>query len=138
MSLLSCPLIYFTSNVIFYEPYLNDPLKDVFEVDGKLIFPNDQNISAKRMNMYADICFEKLYNYWDRIGDLIAACTSITSGKRNIYFAKVIDELPSNLIVGDDLNLLINFKENNFKVLNYKKKNLFIITHPIPILNLTI
>jgi len=121
--LISDEIVYFTANVILYEPHINDPLDDFYEVDGKFFFPNDQNIPAKRMDMYADICFEKLYNYWDRIGDLIAECIPTDLNEKNIYFTTVLEKIPNHLIVGDHINWLIDFRNNNFKQLNLKRKN---------------
>jgi hypothetical protein len=41
---ISDEIIYFTANVILYEPCINDPLRDKIEInEGKILYPNYQN-----------------------------------------------------------------------------------------------
>src|SRR5450631_749870 len=73
LSFCSDEIMYFTAHLFLYRPYINNPLTDVVIFNGEETFPNLQNIPSKRYSMYANIVAEKLYNFWDRIGDLIAS-----------------------------------------------------------------
>jgi hypothetical protein len=66
-------MIYFTAHLFLYGPYTNNPLQEGHIFGESEIFPNRQNLEAKRYNMFADIISQKTYNFWDRIGDLIAS-----------------------------------------------------------------
>lgn len=73
--------------------------------------------------MYASICFEKLYNFWDRIGDKIAnefPCRF--PDPRTIMFANVIENLKTDFQTDINIKWLIDFKNGDFKDFNDKRK----------------
>lgn len=122
---ISDEIIYYTANVILYEPCINDPLRNRIKInEGKTLYPNYQNLCSKRFDMFTDICFEKIYNYWDRIGDLIAACVEIGLNERNIYFTTVIDSIPKEYDNNKNFEWLKSYRWNEFKKINEKRINI--------------
>jgi len=118
-------ILYFTANTILYEQFINDPRDDKFPIPGgRYIYPNYQNLHAKRFDMYVDVSFEKLYNFWDRIGDLIDACIPTGLPKREIYFAKVLKNIPDNFRNIEGFTWLDNFYKNDFKELSGKRREI--------------
>ncbi len=127
-------LIYLTGVLFALYPYINNPTKETMHFMGKQRTTYFQNMYDSLYSMYASICFEKLYNFWDRIGDKIAIeFPEIFSNPRAIMFANVIEKIKNNSS-NKNLNWLINFKETDFKIFNKKGKSLStmpILKHPI-------
>jgi hypothetical protein len=69
--LLKCSedLKYFTGLLFLYKDYINNPLEEVIFFNGRTISIYDQNLYDRRYLTFVSCCFEKCYNYWDRIGD---------------------------------------------------------------------
>lgn len=116
-------IIYFTAHLFFYLPYINTPLKDAYASGDKIIYPVFPNLPGKRYNMYIGICFEKIYNFWDRIGDLIASYFP-HKFKGNIYFAKVIKELRKDYEGNQDFDWLNSFVDKDYKIFNEERINI--------------
>lgn len=72
--------------------------------------------------MFVDIVSQKLYNYWDRIGDLIASFFPNKIKADAVYFNNSIDCVPSELQDNEDFKWLKNFRDNEYKELNQKRK----------------
>lgn len=123
--LVSDELWYFTANTFLYLPHINNPLKDGYQFEnGKKIFPNIQNVYSLKFDIYSAAAIEKLYNYWDRIGDLIAACIPTGLSERRIYFASVIDNIEEEYRAGENFNWLKDFKNDEYKEMNAKRRNI--------------
>jgi len=122
--LISDEIMYFTANVILNEKFINDPSKNKIMIDGgRVLFRNFENLYSKRFDFFTDVCYEKIYNYWDRIGDLIAACIETGLNKRNINFTTVIDSIQKEYENNKNYNWLKSYRLNEFKTLNEKRRN---------------
>ncbi len=113
-------IIYFTAHLFLYLPYINTPLKDSFELDNKTYYPVYENLAGRRYDMFVGVCFEKVYNYWDRIGDLIASFYP-TRFKGNVYFSKTIKELECEYQGNPNYDWLKNFVDNEFTDFNQQR-----------------
>lgn len=123
--LVSDEIIYFLANTILYEPLINDPIRDKIDMgNGNYLYPNYQNLYAKRYDMYVDVCYEKVYNYWDRIGDLIAACIDTGLQQKYIYFASVINIIVKDYNNNADFQWLYDYYLNEYSYLNSVRKNI--------------
>lgn len=115
---ISDELVYFTANLYLYKPFINTPLKDAFYTDdGTKIYPLYQNVAGKRYEMFVNVCYEKTYNYWDRIGDLIASFFPNTF-TGFVFFAKVLQKLESVYNGNADFDWLLNFSKNDYRKFN--------------------
>lgn len=121
---ISDELVYFTAHLFLYLPYISTPLKDAYSVNGKTIFPAFYNLERKRYDMYLNVAFEKVYNYWDRIGDLIASFFPQLF-KGNIYFNSTINKLESEFADNEDFQWLLNFC--NFEYINFNSERIQIV-----------
>lgn len=117
-------LLYFTANLLLYRPYINNPINDGVFFGGEMIYPNRQNLEAKRYNMFADVVSQKAYNYWDRIGDLIASFFPGQIASNRIYFSTAIDSIPKDFQVGENYLWLKEFKETQYSELNKRRKQI--------------
>ena len=117
-------LIYFTAHLFLYRPYIDNPLENGQEFNGEIVYSNIQNLEGKRYSMFTDVAFQKTYNYWDRIGDLLAKCFPHKLKENFINFSSVMDVVSK--ISPNSLHFLWlkNFKENEYLNLNQTRKQI--------------
>ncbi len=127
---ISDELVYFTAHLFLYRDYINDPLEDARKTDGgQTYYPVFTNVPGKRYTMYLNVCYEKVCNYWDRIGDLIASFFS-DDFTGNIYFSNVIKDLRGAYAGNDDFDWLSDFASTIFKDYNANRiKTVHTISH---------
>ena len=115
-------ILYQTALLFLYAPHMNNPIKDGHFFHNRIVYPNHQNLPAKRFGMHSNSAFEKVYNFWDRIGDLIAIYfPEAFPPKRNIYFGTAIDAIPEKYHGSENYKWLKDFKEINYKEMNAKR-----------------
>jgi len=116
-------LKYCVGNLFLYKQYINNPLEAVFRLGNLEVFPNIQNIYDRRYILYASIASEKLYNYWDRIGDLMNAILRIYDNERNVYFSGVIENIQEDLRDSENYIWLKDYKEGDYVSFNDIRRN---------------
>jgi hypothetical protein len=114
-------IMHFTGLLYFYRPYINNPLNEAFVTNEGYIYPNNQNLEAKRYYMYADVTSEKIYNYWDKIGDLIASFFPDLFNSKEILFSTVIKKIPKEYRSLQSFKWLNRFYKSEFSELNSKR-----------------
>lgn len=117
-------MIYFTAHLFLYRPYINNPLHHGHVFYGREVFPNYQNIEAKRYNMFADIVSQKTYNFWDRVGDLIASFFPNRIKPHQIFFPTAINCIPNEFHSSENFNWLSEFRKNEYSKLNAIRKQI--------------
>ena len=117
-------ILYYTSSLFLYRPYINNPLKEAFCSGGTMIYPNYQNHYAKRYSMFTDVVCQCVYNYWDRIGDLIASFFPTLIAPSRVFFTTVIDIIPQQFHSSQNYIWLNNFRKIEFKQLNEMRKQI--------------
>lgn len=117
-------IMHFTAQLYLYKPYLYNPLLYGFPFAGKILYPYSRTIENKRFNMFANTVCEKVYNYWDRIGDLLTTYFPEIIDPNKTYFATTIDRIPKEFHNSDNYIWLKSFRENEFKELNGKRKQI--------------
>lgn len=115
-------LLYFTGLLYLHRPYINNPIKDAFSTDGGMIYPNFQNLYAKRFSMFADIASQKAYNYWDRLGDVIASFFPERIKSDKVFFPSAIEAIPDEFRNSPHYIWLNSFKQKEYVELNKKRK----------------
>ncbi|SIS46832.1 hypothetical protein SAMN05421766_10261 [Zobellia uliginosa] len=116
-------LVYVTGILFALRPYINNPINETAILKGKEFSTYRQNMYDSLYGMYASICFEKLYNFWDRIGDKIAnEFPDKFPNPRAIMFANVIENLKTEYQTNHNIKWLIDFKDGEFKDFNEKRK----------------
>lgn len=117
-------LLYFTAHLYLYSPYINNPLNDAIHTQYGTLYPNYQNKLSKRYEMYLDVVGQVAYNYWDRIGDLIASFFPDKINSRNIYFGTALECIPEEYHCSIHYQWLENFKNNEYSEINRKRKDI--------------
>ena len=111
-------LKYFTAHLFLLRPFIDSPLPA--EVNGQILYYFYQNPAGKRYNMYSDICFQKTYNYWDRIGDFLTMLLK-EKKSRKIYFSNVLNDVNEEYKLNEHFNWLWDFNQKEYKSLNEKR-----------------
>lgn len=124
LSFCSDELMYFTANLFLYRPFLNNPAREGENFNGKMLYPNRQNMYAKKYNMFTDVVSEKAYNYWDRIGDLIASLFPERIKSKNIYFSTAMKAIPVEYHACEAYLWLKEFLDNEYVKMNNQRKQI--------------
>ena len=116
--------LIFTTGLLFaLKPHINNPLKETVFLKGKEYSTYRQNMYDSFYSMYASVCFEKLYNFWDRIGDKIAnEFPDRFPNPKRVMFANVIDNLKEDFETNENFKWIIDFRNSDFKNFNDKRK----------------
>ena len=122
--LYSDTIMHLTAQLYLYRPHINNPIRDAFQTSNNIIYPNNQNLEAKRYYMYSDLAFEKLYSYWDRIGDLIASFFPSLINSDRVYFITAFNIIPQEYHHFDGYKWLKGFVDSSYKQINTKRKNI--------------
>lgn len=102
------------ANLYLYLPDSNNFLQELRNRNGQNFATYNQTIADKRFFYYVNSTFEKLYNFWDRIGDVLAMALKLPISPRSIYFHTVIEELNTMGVISKNLEWLNNFKHNEY------------------------
>ncbi len=94
---------------------------------GKTISTYQQTLGDRRFFFYISVSFEKLYNFWDRIGDLLFLTLNFALDlkikPREIYFSTVIKKIEKLNLKSENFNFLKEFYKNEYKkILNENRK----------------
>ncbi len=116
-------LVYFIAHLYLYKPYINNPVKDSYICGSRRIYPMFVNLEGKRYDMFVGVVFEKIYNFWDRIGDLIASYFP-NKYTGNVYFSKTIKDLEKDYKGDVNYDWLLNFVESEFTDFNKERINI--------------
>ena len=116
-------LKYFTGLLFLYRPHINNPFSEVAYHNSKPVYTYFQNQYDRRYCMFVTCCYEKCYNFWDRIGDAIFSFYPDLMNIRQVGFANIIDKLKLENIENDHYKWLVEFKENEYKTLNSSRRD---------------
>jgi|GEM_PF-5597383 len=119
-------LKFATVNLYIFKPYVTNPVSQAIFHNGKYICRNFPSWQTYKYDFYMSVCEEKIYNFWDRIGDLIYFSLKLDRDieYKKLYFGTVIDFLSSRAIYDDNEHFawLKSFKNNEYKILNESRK----------------
>ena len=119
-------LKFFTGQLFMYRDYINNPLKEVTSLFGDdLISTYFQNFYDRRYSMYVTCCFEKAYNFWDRIGDRLASFYPELLKIREVDFYRIIDKIDNTKTVNsDNFKWLLEFRYTEYQELNRYRRDM--------------
>lgn len=118
-------LMYFTGNLFLYAPFINNPLDDVDTQTFNFPVSNyHQNWYDHRYCAFVSCCFEKAYNYWDRIGDLLYSFfPSLLTNIRSADFTRIVEAIANIGEKDSDFLWLSNFKSKQYSELNQYRRD---------------
>lgn len=125
--LISKDLMILTSHLYQLKPFINNPLEDpTVDFDGKVHHTYHQNGYDWFYSTYSSCCYEKLYNFWDRIGDRLSVSFDTGLKKFQIGFFSVMDVLSKKPIFleNEHFQWLKEFWEIDFKEFNKVRRDI--------------
>lgn len=132
---VSSDIRFALANAYLYFPKANNFLKEiVIQPNGKRIPTYFMKIEDKRFYFYVNISFEKLYMFWDRVGDILAKSFQLDIREDKIYFGTVISKLEDKLLLSESGKWLLEFYENEYseilnrlriKIVHYRQKDTY-------------
>jgi len=110
------PAIQFSlANVYLYFPGANNFLNERVRSGNQEYSTYSQTLEDRRFFYYINCTFEKLYNFWDRIGDMLNMGLDLKISERSVYFATVIEKLNETGIKSENYFKLKTFYETDYK-----------------------
>lgn len=125
ISSISQDIKFSLGNVYLYKELgINNFLNEhIITLQGETIFTYQQTFGDRRFFFYVSVCFEKLYNFWDRIGDLLALTLDLKIEPKEVYFPRVIKEIEKLKHQSVNFKFLKNFSESEYQdILNRIRK----------------
>jgi len=119
---ISQDLEYLIGEIAQLKGYIGNYISNPQRVDGKTYYSYNMSFIDKRYFYLIGVMFEILYNFWDKIGDLLAIYFTPNLPTRQIYFPIVIDNIQSPYNQSQNYIWLKNFKENEYHFLNNERK----------------
>lgn len=124
------------ANALLFFPGANNFLKEMrINPDGSITPTYFRTLADKRFFYYVNTTFEKLYIFWDRIGDILALCFGLNLAEKNVYFSTVIKELDkNNSFNSENWDWLKNFHDTEYvnilnrlriKIVHYRQKDTY-------------
>jgi hypothetical protein len=129
LDLINCnnDLKIFTAYLFYFRPLINNPINESYLIDGEFMSTYFQNGADWMYSSFVSSCYEKLYNFWDRIGDALAYYLNVDIiNEELVNFPKVIDVLTKQDVIKDNLYFkkLLDFKTNEFTEFNKHRKDI--------------
>ena len=115
---------FLLGQLILYKPYITDYLAGKTNWNGKVFFKYFPSLFDKRYFMNSGLIISLLYNYWDKIGDLLDNCFGVIAAGRNVYFGSVIRSFPNQYHTSNNYIWLRDFKDNEFQDLLDKRNEI--------------
>lgn len=108
----------FISNLYLYKPFINNPTKEHIYIGDTKQITYFQNEFDSQFMTYVSVCYEKIYNFWDRIGDRIWFYFDLQIDQRDVYFPIVIKILETDYKEDENFKWFIDFlkKITNFLI----------------------
>lgn len=126
--LINCnhDLKIFTAYLYYYRPLINNPIDEAYFIEGNFMSTYFQNNADRLYSSFVSACYEKLYNFWDRIGDALAYYLNVDIKEDKIYFPQIIDILTNQDAIRNNpyFKKLLDFKNNEFKEFNQYRKEI--------------
>lgn len=104
---ISRDIKYYTALLFFFKPYITDSLNGT----------HYQTLEDRRYMMFASINFQTVYNFWDRIGDLLNLYFQTNLPESSVYYSRVLNNFPSQFKSSENYNWLndtFNSEVKNF------------------------
>lgn len=117
-------IVFAIAELFAYKPYISDFTLNFVNVGSTQIFQYFPNFCDKRYLSTCGKIIELLYNYWDKIGDILAVYFTPQIPSNKIYFGTVIDSISSIYQSNEHFDWLKDFKKNSYEELNKKRKQI--------------
>ena len=112
---ISKDIKYVTGILLFLKPYIIDTEQS----DGRYL----QNLPDRRYLVYATFGLQSVYNFWDRLGDMLYLFFATTIKQNDVYFGRVFNQIPDQYKISkayvelkemyDEMKDILNLRHNS-------------------------
>lgn len=121
---ISQDLSYTLSELNLFKPYLRNFLEDPIRMSKETIYRYFPSFYDKQYFHLASNYMQSLYNYWDRIGDLLYQYFEFPRLKeRDVYFDRIINQFPEKF-KNEDFKYLEDFLQREYKEFSEDRKQI--------------
>lgn len=135
---VSSDIRFALANAYLYFPHTNNFLNEIQTYpDGQRIPTYFMKLEDKRFFFYVNTSFEKLYIFWDRVGDILALAFNLNLNENRVYFSTVMEEFGDTLLPSENSSWLKSFHDNEYrdilnclriKIVHYRQKDTYFFT----------
>lgn len=135
---VSSDIKFALANAYIYFPHTNNFLEEIQTYpDGRQQPTFFMNLEDKRFFFYINTCFEKLYIFWDRIGDILSQAQNLDMDENRVYFSNTVQALRDQLSLTESGRWLYSFYEDEYnqilnrlriKIVHYRQKDSYFYT----------
>lgn len=115
--------------VLLLNPYLTNYTSNPVPFNGTIIYTYFPTFIDQRFFQLTGLLFESLYNYWDKIGDILAVYFTPNLPPTKIYFLTVIGAIPEKFYSSDNYKWLKDFGNKEYFEVNNKRKSVVHYKH---------
>lgn len=114
-------LQYLIGEIINLRPYLSNYTSHPQYIKGHVYYYCEVSFIDKRFFFLCGVMLETLYNYWDKLGDLLAEYYPTKLNPTKIFFKDVICKISGPLNQSKNFQWLESFSDKEFKELNSRR-----------------
>jgi hypothetical protein len=118
-------LCFILAELNLFKPYLRNLLDDTIMMGNDTVYRYFPTFYDKQYFHLASNYLQTVYNFWDRIGDLLFLYFDMPKIKseRDVFFDRIINQFPTEH-KNEDFKVLLDFCENDFKRFNKERKQI--------------
>lgn len=133
---ISSDVKFALANAYLYFPDANNFMREIMRYpDGTQLPTYFRKLADKRFFFYVNVTFEKLYNFWDRIGDILALAFQLDLSEQAVAFSSAIKKIDENPPTSSEpWSWLRNFHYEDYqkilnrlriKIVHYRQKDTY-------------
>ncbi len=120
---ISSDIVFSLKNAYLYRPGIND-FTHMRSIEGQEFPIYEQTLEDKRYLYFCGVALEKIYAYWDRIGDILNLTFELGFPVDRVYFNCVMKKLEESGMVSENLIWLCSFKDGDYKDFSAKRHDI--------------
>jgi len=124
LNMITKDLKIFISNLYLFQPFINNPTKEHIYIGDTKQITYLQNEYDSQFMTYVSVCYEKIYNFWDRIGDRIWFYFDLKINQKDVYFSRVVNQLETDYKDDENFKWFIDFLKKDYKFLNTNRREI--------------
>lgn len=116
----SSEVAFSLKNAYLYQPGIND-FTQMESIAGQQFPVYMQTLEDKRYLYFCGVALEKIYAFWDRIGDILNLTFDLGFPVDRVFFDRVISSLVKKGLVSESLDWLRDFKDGAYQDFGAKR-----------------
>lgn len=113
MDFITCDIKYIAGVLLLLRPYINN---------NHLIQTYYQTIEDRRYLMYTAFGLQAVYNFWDRLGDLLWHYFPTKLAERDVFFDRVIKAIEPQYMLTEPYKKIVKLYEDEVKPVMAERK----------------